>query len=341
VVRFLARPPLDTKDLKLPAEWSPRQSTSTENHSARIEIPEKVIEKNKSTRFSLIPRQSSKRSAPEYHERSDDSYLNQKSTKYSEQKRRAQFEQNLDVKSERNRENSYHYQSKYQYPSKMNKYPSEPFTRYFSESIQQRQNFRHRQTVDFDHYDGPQRNFRQRSYDVDPTFVPRENRKLQSVSLTHDYEYGPENDLSRNYRRKVKSDLYTEIPIRMKTSNGSFATFTEEFHILNDVPCPIVVETNLMKPFNIRPDWEQRNLPDSVIIQRTHVIEMKATLPPKPKELTLSIRNLPDLSTKMKSLRPPRRKSTNVYAVSSHILEPEHGKNVEVTHRPLAKATYQ
>jgi hypothetical protein len=34
---------------------------------------------------------------------------------------------------------------------------------------------------------------------------------------------------------KMKSDLYTKISIRMKTFNDFFVTFTEEFHILNDV----------------------------------------------------------------------------------------------------------
>jgi hypothetical protein len=52
--------------------------------------------------------------------------------------------------------------------------------------------------------------------------------------------------------KKLKSDLYIEIFIRMKIFNDFFVTFTEEFHILNDVSCSIVEETNFMKSFNIK-----------------------------------------------------------------------------------------
>jgi hypothetical protein len=54
------------------------------------------------------------------------------------------------------------------------------------------------------------------------------------------------------FAEKMKSDLYTEIFIRMKIFNDFFVTFREKFHILNDVSCSIVVKTNLMKSFNIK-----------------------------------------------------------------------------------------
>ncbi len=55
VVRFLAGPPLDTKDLGLPAEWSPRKSTFTENRSFRIEAPTEDPKTQKTTKQPSRP----------------------------------------------------------------------------------------------------------------------------------------------------------------------------------------------------------------------------------------------------------------------------------------------
>ncbi len=141
--------------------------------------------------------------------------------------------------------------------------------------------------------------------------------------------------------RKIKFNLYTKISIRMKTFNDFFAIFSKEFHILNDVSCSIVVETNLMKSYNISSNWDQRNLFDFVIIQDTHVIKIKATLFQKLKELTRFIRKLFDFSTKIKSLKVSRKKATNVYVVFFHIIESDHDQNVEISHKSLTKDTYQ
>jgi hypothetical protein len=141
--------------------------------------------------------------------------------------------------------------------------------------------------------------------------------------------------------KKMKSDLYTKIFIRMKTFNNFFVTFTEEFHILNDVSCSIVVKTNLMKSFNIKSNWEQENLFDFVIIQNLHVVEMKITLSSIFKKSFLFTSTLSKLFIKMKFLKTSRKKSTNVYVISFHILESRHDKNVEVTHKSLTKNTYQ
>jgi hypothetical protein len=135
--------------------------------------------------------------------------------------------------------------------------------------------------------------------------------------------------------------LYTKISIRMKTFNDSFAIFSEKFHILNDVSCSIVVETNLMKSYNINSNWDQKNLSNSVIIQDTHVIKIKAILFQKFKELIRLIRKLFDFSTKIKSLKISRKKATNVYVVFFHIIESDHDQNVEIFHKSLTKNTYQ
>jgi hypothetical protein len=141
--------------------------------------------------------------------------------------------------------------------------------------------------------------------------------------------------------RKIKFNLYTKISIRMKTFNDSFAIFSKKFHILDDVSCSIVVETNLMKSYSISSNWDQRNLSDSVIIQDTHVIKIRAILSQKLKELIRFVRKLFDLSTKIKSLRVSRRKATNVYVVFFHIIESNHDQNVEISHKFLTKNTYQ
>jgi hypothetical protein len=141
--------------------------------------------------------------------------------------------------------------------------------------------------------------------------------------------------------KKIKFNLYTKISIRMKTFNDSFAIFSEEFHILNDVSCSIVVKTNLMKSYNISSNWNQKNLSDFVIIQNTHVIKIKATLSQKFKKLIRFTRKLFDFSTKIKSLRVFRKKATNVYVVFFHIIESDHDQNVEISHKSLTKDTYQ
>jgi hypothetical protein len=108
----------------------------------------------------------------------------------------------------------------------MIKYFFESFTRYFSKSIQQRQNFRHRQIVNFDHYDDFQRNFRQRFYDANSTFVLRENRKLQFVSLTHDYDY--ESRFSqKNFKdfEFIKSVRFCSNDVMIFKSKKHFAIF--------------------------------------------------------------------------------------------------------------------
>jgi hypothetical protein len=127
----------------------------------------------------------------------------------------------------------------------------------------------------------------------------------------------------------------------MKIFNDFFVTFTKEFHILNDVSCSIVIETDLMKSFNIRSNWKQENLSDFVIIQKLHVVEMKITLSSKLKKSFLFISILSKLFIKMKSLKTFRKKSTNVYVTSFYIFKSEHDKNVEVTHKSLTKDTYQ
>ncbi len=201
----------------------------TEIHSNRTEILEKIFEESesdKSSRFFLIFRQSSRRSTSEYHERSKNSYLDHESSRHAKQNRRIRFDESLDVKSDKYRKKFYHHQSKYQISSKMIKYSFESFTRYFSKSTQQRQNFRHRQIVNFDHYDDFQRNFRQRFYDANSTFVFKENRKLQFVNLTHDYDY-ESRFLQKNFKdfELIKSVRLRSSDVMIFNSKKHFAVF--------------------------------------------------------------------------------------------------------------------
>jgi hypothetical protein len=192
IIRFFVESSLNNKNLKFSIEWCSRKSILIKKHFNRIEIFENFFEESKndkSSHFFLISRQSSRWSTSKYHKRSKDSYLNHKSFRHSTQKRWTRFDENLNVKSNKYRKKFYHHQLKYQNSSKMIKYSFESFTNYFSKSTQQRQNFCHKQIVNFDHYDDFQRNFRQRFYDANSTFVLRKNRKLQSVNLIHDDDY--------------------------------------------------------------------------------------------------------------------------------------------------------
>ncbi len=228
-IRFLVESSLNNKNLKLSVEWFSRKSTLTEKHFNRIEILEKIFEESESDKQSrsfLISRQSSRWSTSEYHERSKNSYLNHESFRHTRQNRRTRFDESLNVKSDKYREKFYHHQFKYQNSSKMIKYSFELFTRYFSKSIQQRQNFRHKQIVNFDHYDDFQRNFRQRFYDANSTFVLRENRKLQFVNLTHDYDY-ESRFFQKNFRNFefIKSVRFRSSDVMIFNSKKHFAIF--------------------------------------------------------------------------------------------------------------------
>ncbi len=200
----------------------------TEKHFNRIEIFEKIFEKSesdKSSRSFLISRQSSRRSTSEYHERSKNSYLNHESSRHAKQNRRTRFDESLNVKSNKYRKKFYHHQSKYQNSSKMIKYFFESFTRYFSKSTQQRQIFRHKQIVNFDHYDDFQRNFRQRFYDANSTFVFKENRKLQFVNLTHDYDYE-----SRFFQKNFKNFEFIK-SVRLRSNDVMIFNSKKHFAI--------------------------------------------------------------------------------------------------------------
>ncbi len=78
-----------------------------------------------------------------------------------------------------------------------------------------------------------------------------------------------------------------------------------------------------------------------MIFQKLHIVKMKITLFSKFKKSFLFTSNLSKLFIKMKLFRTSRKKSTNVYVTSFHILESKHDKNVEVTHKFLTKNTYQ
>jgi hypothetical protein len=229
IIRFFVESSLNSKNLKFSIEWSSRKSILTKKHSNRIEILEKIFEESendKSSRSFLNFRQSSRWSTSKYHERSENSYLNHESSQHSRQKRRTRFEENLDVKSNKYRKKSYHHQFKYQNFLKMIKYFFESFSKYFSESIQQRQNFRHKQIVNFDHYDDFQRNLRQRLYDANSTFVSRENRKLQFVNLTHDYDY-ESRFFQKNFRdfKLIKFVRLRSSDVMIFNSKKHFAVF--------------------------------------------------------------------------------------------------------------------
>jgi hypothetical protein len=229
IIRFFVESSLNNKNLELSIKWFSRKSILTKKHSNRTEILEKIFEESKNDKFSrssLIFRQSSRRSTSKYHERSKNSYLNHESFRHSKQKRRIRFEENLNVKSDKYRKKFCHHQSKYQNSFKMIKYSFESFTKYFSESIQQRQNFRHKQIVNFDHYDDFQRNFRQRFCDANSMFVFRENRKLQFVSLTHDYDY-ESRFFQKNFRKFefIKSVRLRSSDVMIFNSKKHFAVF--------------------------------------------------------------------------------------------------------------------
>jgi hypothetical protein len=80
--------------------------------------------------------------------------------------------------------------------------------------------------VNFDHYDDFQRNLCQRFYDANSTFVFRENRKLQFVNLTHDYDYKSK-FFQKNFRNfeLIKSVRFRSNDVMIFNSKKHFAIF--------------------------------------------------------------------------------------------------------------------
>lgn len=108
----------------------------------------------------------------------------------------------------------------------MIKYFSKSFTKYFSKFSQQRQDFRHKQTLNFDQYDDDfRRNFRQRSYDSNSSFVSKENRRLQFVNLIHDYDYE-----SRYFQKNFKEFENIKF-VRLRFSDVMIFNSKEHFAI--------------------------------------------------------------------------------------------------------------
>jgi hypothetical protein len=142
---------------------------------------------------------------------------------------------------------------------------------------------------------------------------------------------------------KIRSDLWTKLSIRMKTTIEAFVIFFEEYHIMKSISCSIIVRTDLMKSFDINSTWKQQNESNHVIIQDSHRVEMKAISSAKTFEIKQEnlTKNLSNLSTKLRFLRSLKRRFTNVYAINSYVLQSDQRKNIEVKHKSLVKRTYQ
>ncbi len=81
-----------------------------------------------------------------------------------------------------------------------------------------------------------------------------------------------------------------------------------------------------------------------MIIQNSRRIEIKAILIAKILEIKQEnlIKNLSNLSTKLRFLRSVKRRFTNVYATNSHVFQSnQKKKNIEVKHKSLIKKTYR
>ncbi len=122
---------------------------------------------------------------------------------------------------------------------------------------------------------------------------------------------------------KIWSDFWTKLSIKMKTTIEVFVIFFEKYHIMKSISCSIIMRTDLMKSFDINSTWEQQNQSNHVIIQNSHQIEMKAISPSKTFEIKSKnlIKNLSNLSTKLRLLRSLKRRFTNVYVTNSHVFQ--------------------
>ena len=116
-----------------------------------------------------------------------------------------------------------------------------------------------------------------------------------------------------------------------------------EFHVIPNLPCPLIMGTDFMKTYDIVPKWGKKGETDLVVIQGRHRIAVTVTKDPSAKSRKVGEATsllAAAIPIKIKILNPPRRRQTNVYAEESRAIEPGHGMNVPITRKPLASGSY-
>ena len=130
---------------------------------------------------------------------------------------------------------------------------------------------------------------------------------------------------------KKKSKLWTKIFIRNMIIEKNFVTMKKKFHIMSELLCSIILNTNFMKFFDIIFKWKKKEKCDLMIIQKNHQIEVQIT-----KTKFFLIKKIDFFKSKFKS----KKRQMNIYAKKSAILNHNQKKNVKIKHKFLIFENY-
>jgi hypothetical protein len=140
--------------------------------------------------------------------------------------------------------------------------------------------------------------------------------------------------------KKLKFDFWIELSIRLLTTEKIFITLKEEFHIMSNLSCDIVIETDTMKSFDISSIWEKNEASNRVSIQETHLVKIRVSSRKfmRARKIKNSIFITTILSIKVRQFS--KRKAINVYAINVEILNAELDLNVLTRHKSIAASSY-
>ena len=121
-----------------------------------------------------------------------------------------------------------------------------------------------------------------------------------------------------------------------------FVTIVEEFHIIKNLSCFIMINTNIIKSYNISSRWNFNDKSNTILIQNIH--EIQITIVKKEFMKITQIQNFTKILLfmfiKTKILKTSKQQQINVYVKNFVILKESQKRNVKMTHKSLTKEFY-
>lgn len=144
----------------------------------------------------------------------------------------------------------------------------------------------------------------------------------------------------RDLEENLEFSSWVKLSIKTLISKELFVTMIEKFHVMSKLSCDILIETNIMKSYEIFSIWETNDDSDHVVIQDRHRIEVRFESRFSLRSRRILSRTSIILSIKTKIQKSSRRIFVNVYFDASHVLSKEHEQNIEMHHKSFAKRNY-
>ena len=145
----------------------------------------------------------------------------------------------------------------------------------------------------------------------------------------------------QNIKEKQESDLWINISFKNKITEKDFVIINEKFHIMKNLSCFIIIDTDFMKFFNIKFIWSQRDEQNAVLIQNEHRVEVTVIKTDSVKirmTTTFILKIILPIKIKFKSQSKIRK--IDVYVTETRILKNDQKINVSIKHKLLAFETY-